>query len=481
MLNASRILVLLFISSIVFAQAPDRDVPPTSGPAPVFRLHGFARFKLSNGIPVVLYEKHGIPLVQINAIIRAGSMDEPPGKSGLATMTAAMMTEGAGGRDAFGVHEAIDYLGADLAVSAGYSTTGVTLNTPVGKLDSALAVMADVMRRPTFPPDELERKRKESLTALLEWRDEPRALASVLFSHLVYGSHPYGRLLIGTAQSIAAFTVADLKQFHAEYFGADKATFVAAGDIDPAALKEKLERAFGSWGPAQPSTAVPLAPVQQVESRRVYLVDKPGAEQSVIRIGCIGAARNTEDFYPLVVMNTVLGGSFSARLNHNLRETHGYTYGAGSEFDFRVEAGPFIASSSVQTPVTDSSLIEFMKELRAIREPIPDAEVKKARQYVALGYPSGFQTVGEIAGEMDDMVVFHLPESYFNDYIGKVLSVTEQQAHASAMKYIDPDKLVIVVVGDLAKIKDKIDALKLGPVSVVTVDEILGAAPALDR
>ena len=447
------------------AQMPDRTHPPAPGPVPVFHSNPIEHYRLSNGIEVLLYQKHGIPLVQVNAIVRTGIVDEPSDKPGLATMTAGLMMEGAGDRDAIGVHNAVDYLGADLSVDAGYHTFGIALNTPVGKLDSALALMADVILRPRFPMAELDRKKKETLTALLEWRDDPRTLAAVLFNKVLYAATPYGRMNIGTAEGIGSFTVDDLKAFHAKYFGANRATIVVAGDVTSSLMIPKLEHEFGGWKPAD-APAAPAFPVTQVPSTRVYLVDKPGAEQSEIIIGRVAASRMTDEFSALVVLNTILGGSFSSRLNHNLRETHGYTYGAGSAFDFRVEPGPFRASSSVQTRVTDSSLIEFMKELRAIREPVPESELKKARQYVALSYPAGFQTVGEIAGEMDNMVVFHLPDDYFNTYIGQILSVSEDQVRAAATKYIDPEKLAIVIVGDLSKIRESIEKLHMGPESV---------------
>ncbi|HEX9005646.1 MAG TPA: pitrilysin family protein, partial [Bacteroidota bacterium] len=205
----------LFIAMGALAQQPDRNAPPKLGPPPVLRLHEVQHLKLANGMPVLLYEKHTVPLVQINLVVRTGAVDDPPARPGLASMTAAMMMEGAGPRDALALADAIEYLGANLSTAAGYHTTGVSLNTPVARLDSALALMADVALRPTFPPAELERKRKERLTQLLQWRDEPRALASVIFNRLVYPAHPYGTPVVGTEASLRAFTPQDLRDYHA--------------------------------------------------------------------------------------------------------------------------------------------------------------------------------------------------------------------------------------------------------------------------
>ncbi|MGA9118761.1 MAG: pitrilysin family protein [Bacteroidota bacterium] len=474
----SVILLLVLFGRAGLSQIPDRSTPPVPGPRPEFHLKEIQHLTLSNGIPIILYEKHDVPMVQIDAVIRAGKVDEPPGKTGLATMTATMMMEGAGSRNALSLDDAIDYLGAQLSVDAGYHTYGVSLNTPVGKLDSALALMADVVLRPSFPDSELERRKDETLTALLQWRDEPRTLASVLFSKLLYGDDPYGTLLVGSVQTIQSFTVEDLRRFYQAQFGSNRAQFIVVGDVTAATVIPKLEALFGSWKQvgAEP---LPHPEGKQIEETRVYLVDKPDAPQSQIYIGRIGAPRTTPDFYSIVVLNTILGGSFTSRLNENLRETHGYTYGAGSVFDFRVEPGPFIAEAAVQTPKTDSALIEFMKELRNIRNPVPGDELQREKNYVALGFPSEFQTMNQIAGQLDAMVVFHLPDDYFDKYIDRISAVTAEAVEAAARKYIDPDKLVIVVVGDLSKIKERIAALNLGPIAVKTIDDVLGKAPVV--
>jgi zinc protease len=478
MKRSPSIIFLLLLATLGNAQTPDRSVPPVTGPRPAFHLHAIRHFVLSNGIPVLLYEKHDVPLVQINAVIRAGKVDEPAGKTGLATMTASMMTEGAGSRDALGLDDAIDYLGAQLSVDAGYHTFGVSLNTSAEKLDSALALMADVLLRPTFPDSELQRKKKETLTALLQWRDDPRAIASVLFASVLYGDHPYGTLMVGSPETIASFTVGDLHDFYAEHFGANRTAFIVVGDVTPAEVLSRLERLFGSWKKVGPEPAPP-AEGTQIDTTHLYLVNKPNAPQSEIYIGRLGAARTTPDFYTLVVLNTILGGSFTSRLNQNLRETHGYTYGAGSVFEFRVQRGPFVAEAAVQTQKTDSSLIEFMKELRAMQTPVPVAELAREKNYVALGFPSEFQTVSDIAAQLDGMVVFGLPDDYFDTYIDRILAVTGDEVQKAAARYLDPKKMAVVIVGDLSVIAPRINALHLGRVTIKTLDDVFGKAPMI--
>ena len=462
------------------AQKPDRSTPPAIGPTPSFTVAPLQRFTLSNGLPVVLLEKHQVPLVQINLLVQAGSVMDPAGKSGLAAMTAGMMMEGAGKRDALALADAIDVLGASIGSTAGPHTMAVRLHTPLSRLDSALALFADVALRPTFPAAELQRKKKDRLTAFLQWRDEPRALASSAFSNALYGDvHPYGFPSTGLEASVRNISEKDCAAFHAAWFRPNRATIVVVGDVTPKTIRPKLEAAFRGWKPGQ-ATAPALPPITQVGSRKIILVDKPGAAQTEIRIGRIGPRRVTDDYYALTVLNTILGGSFTSRLNDNLRERHGYTYGASSRFDFRVLQGPFLASSAVQSAVTDSALFQFMVELRRILEPFSDEETTRAKNYVALGYPGEFQSVAQIAVQVEEIVTYGLPVTTFNDYVGKILAVTPADLHRVAQAVFDPEKMVIVLVGDRAVIEKPVEQLKLGPIVQKRVEDVLGKAPVLD-
>ncbi len=474
------VLVFLSVMPGVFAQKPDRSAPPRPGPAPAFSVPAIEKFSLPNGLPVFLLEKHQVPLVQVNLLVQAGTVMDPPGKSGLANMTAAMMMEGAGSRDALALADGIDYLGARITSSAGQHAMALRLHTPVERLDSALALFADVALRPTFPAPELVRKKKERLTALLQWRDEARTLSTVMFNRMLYGDrHPYGLPVIGSETTLRGLTREDCANFHATWFRPNRAALIVVGDVTPADMREKLGAAFGAWKPG-PGDAPAPPPIRQVSGREIVLVDKPGAAQTEIRIGRVGVPRLTGDYHALLVMNTILGGSFTSRLNDNLREQHGYTYGASSAFDFRPLSGPFLASSAVQTAVTDSALIQFMKELRGIREPISDEEVERAKNYVALGFPADFQTVSQIAGQIEELVTYKLPDSTFNAFIGNIQAVTKEDVLRVARKTIDPDNLVIVLVGDRKIIEEPVRALKLGPIAHRTIDDVLGKAPVLE-
>ncbi len=467
--------------SLTSAQQPDRSKPPESGPPPILKLPPILHLKLSNGLPVVLLEKHTLPLVQMELIAMAGSAMDPPGKNGLANIAAAMMDEGAGSRDALQFADAIDFLGASISEFAGQHTSGVILHTPLSKLDSALSLFADIVLRPKFPAEELDRQRKERLTTLLEWHDEPRSVAGVLFNRILYGSeHPYGLPPIGNEKNLRAFRVDDLNMFHDTYYHPNNATLVVVGDVSASMILPKLEEAFGQWKPS-PVPRASWPPIRQVQERKIYLVDKPSAAQSEIRIGRIGVDRMTEDYYALIVMNTILGGSFTSRLNMNLREEHGYTYGAGSSFDFRPLAGPFVARAAVQTNVTDKALGEFMKELNRILDPVTDDELSRAKNYLTLRYPENFESIGQITAQLSDLVVFKLPDNYFENYTRHIVAVTKDNVQRVAKKYLDPEKVAIIIVGDRQQIQKGVDDLKLGPTQVMTVDDVLGSAPVLEE
>ena len=461
------------------AQEPDRTRPPQLGSPPTMQVPPIEHLELSNGLKVLLVEKHEVPLVQVNLLVMAGSVMEPAGRVGLASMTADMLDEGAGPRSALELADAIDFLGADISIDAGRHTAVVSLNTPLSKLDDALHLMADIALRPTFPAEELDRLRKQRLTTLTQWHDEPRDVANVLFDQILYGQdHPYGRPTLGNENSLKAMRVRDLKKFHKSCYRPNNATLIVAGDVTAESILPRLEKAFGKWKKRKVRT-LSWPAVEQVTERKIYLVDRPGAPQSEIRLGRIGVSRPTDDYFAIVVMNTILGGSFTSRIMQNLREEHGYTYGARSSFAFRPLPGPFLASSAVQTEVTDKALVEFMKELKGILTPVPDEELTKARNFLALRFPERFQTVSAIARQLADLTIYGLPDDYFNTYTERILSISVKEVARVAEKYIDPARIAIIVVGDREQVEEGLRALDYGPVELLTVKDVLGEIPQL--
>ena len=460
------------------AQTVDPTARPALGPAPTFHAPAVERFTLSNGLPVLFVAKPGVPVAQVNLLVRSGATSDLERLGGLATLTADAMDEGAGALSALELADAVDFLGVSLSTQAGLEAMSVRLHAPVSKLDEALPLMADVALRPTFPEAELERLRASRLTALAQIRDEPRSLASLVYDRTLYGdTSPYGRSTAGTPASTRAITRADVVRFHDAVLRPSNAALVVVGALDRSAITPTLERLFGAaaWPdrPAPPRAVVP-APTQ-VARRSVVLVDKPGAAQTVVRIGRIGAARSTPDYDALEVLNTILGGSFTSRLNQNLRETHGYTYGARSGFDFRSVPGPFTASADVQTAVTGPALTEFFNELRGILQPIPAAELSKATNYVALSFPEPFESVRGTAAMVGDLYLDDLPLDTYAGFTGRVRALTAADLARVARASIDPDKVAVVVVGDRSVIEADVRALDLGPVEVLSIDDVLGA------
>jgi zinc protease len=357
----------------------------------------------------------------------------------------------------------------------------VRLHVPVARLGDALPIMGDVVERPTFPKDELERQRQQRLTSILQGRDDPATIGAVAYARVLYGqTHRFGTPQFGTAATVKTMTPEDLKAFYTAAYRPDNAVLLAVGDIAAASVVPQIEKTFGQWKPAgaaKPSSKLPEAP--QHATRQIYLVDKPGAAQSQIRIGWIGVPRSTPDYFPIQVMNTILGGSFSSRLNMNLREQHGYTYGASSQFDMRTSAGPFVAAAGVQTDKTADALKEFFNELNGILKLVPAEELARAKNYIALRYPGTFETTSDISRRLEDAIVYHLPDDYFSKYVQNIQAVAAADVQRVAQKYINPEKLAIVVVGDRQKIEAPIKALSLAPIRIMTVDEVFGPPPTM--
>ncbi|HEY7790568.1 MAG TPA: pitrilysin family protein [Vicinamibacterales bacterium] len=460
------------------AQQPDRTTPPPPGPLRPLHLPAIETRTLANGLPVWIVEEHQVPVAQVNVLIRAGGANDPAGKYGLASFTASLLEDGAGSRSALEIADALDFLGADLRSVSSFDATSIRLHVPVEHLADALPVMADVAERPTFPTEELERARRALLTSILQARDNPTSLATAAFPRLLFGaSSRYGTPDFGTAATVQAFTADDLRGFYSAWYRPANASLIVVGDVTPERVLPLLERSFGQWNVAgQAPTATAVARAAEPAHRQIYLVDKPGAAQSEIRIGWIGVPRSTPDFFSITVMNTLLGGSFSSRLNQNLREKHGYTYGAGSGFDMRLGAGPFLAAAAVQTDKTAPALQEFFNEFNGMLQPMSASEVERARHYVALRFPGGFQATGDIARRLEDLAIFNLPMDFYEHYQERIEQVTPAQVEEAAHKYIQPGHFIVVVVGDRQKIEAGIEALKLGPITQVSADQILGPA-----
>jgi zinc protease len=464
------------VTGVTAQQAPDRSKPPALGPVPALKLPPVEKRTLSNGLQVWIMGVHKVPTVHLELTFRAGLAADPPEKFGLASLTADMLDEGAGTRNALEIADAVDFLGAGLTASADVDASYVDLHVPVARLADALPIMADIVARPTFPDAELKRLREERLASLLETEDDPELLIRVAFPRVVFGAkHRYGTPSVGTAASLKGMTVADLKAFHASHYRPGNAVLVVAGDVTANTIVPLLERALGGWkGPVTPAAKdTPAGDAPQLTARRVFLIDKPGAAQSQIRIGWVGVPRSTPDYFALRVLNTILGEAFTSRLNTNLREVHGYAYGASSRFDMRLSPGPFYAAAGVQTDKTVEALKEFFNELTRIHEPVPAEELEKAKNYLALQMPRNFETTRATANSLAQAYVYNLPAAYYATYGDHVRAVTAADVKRVADKYIQPDKFAVVIVGDRKTIEPGLKALNLGTLTVIEPSEIM--------
>jgi len=448
------------------AQAVDRSKPPELAPPPALKLPGVQTTVLPNGLTLAVVEMHKVPVVDVQLLIDAGAARDPSGAPGLATFTATMLQQGAGARSALDVADEAAFLGAQLGTAAGFDGSSASIHVPKRRLEAALDLLADVVLRPAFADSEIARQRELRAAQLVQQRDEPVSVANIAFPAIVYGrEHPYGHPLNGTDSATARLARESVAEFYRTYYRPNGARILVVGDVTLAEARRLIAARFGGWERGDVPTFPSPAAAPPTAARTVYLIDKPGAAQSVVRIGHLGPARTTPDWFALEVLNTILGGAFTSRLNQNLRETRGYTYGAFSQFVPRRLSGAFVALASVVTAKTDSALIEFLKELRRIRdETVAPAELAKAKAYLTLGLPGDFETTGGAAARFRELLSLDLPLDYYDRYVDRINAVTAADVQRVARRYIDPDRFDIVVVGDQTKIEAGIKALNEGPI-----------------
>lgn len=456
-------------ASVARAQV-DRNKPPELGPPPVLHLPPVVVRELGNGLKLMIVARHNLPVADFVLVVPTGATSSPADKAGIAGLVANMLTEGTTTRNSLQIADQIAYLGISLSSASGWDATTVRLSTPTAQLDSALALFADVSLHASFPSTEFARVKKERLTTLLQLKDRGPAIASLIYPTVLYGrDNPYGRPAIGTDASVTMMTTADLVAFYQAHFAPNGATLIAVGDVTPAEVEQKVSALFGGWL----RRTVPVAVVgasRVAPATTIYLIDKPDAAQSSFRIGLVGVPRSTPDYFPITVMNTVLGGSFASRLNEDLREDKGYTYGATSQFDMRKYAGPFTAAAEIVSAKSDSALIEFMKQLRGIRDTVPTNELNKTKRYLQLELPSAFETTGGIATRLSDVALYRLPLDYYDHVVDAIGAVTQREVQGVAARYIDPSHFTVVIVGDRKSIEGPIRALNIGSMVFLDID-----------
>jgi zinc protease len=447
----------------------DRTRAPQPGPPRPYHFPHVTRRTLENGLKILIAESHAAPLASVRAMVRSGADHDTAEVAGLASLTADLLDEGAGGRDGVALAEELGLLGASLGTGADWDASYVSVDVLSRNIEAALAIFADVVCRPQLPADALERVREERLMELLQQRDEPAAIAAKRFSGLIYGTGTYGNSVSGNPESVARITLDHARNFYRRHFLPNNTAIIVAGDVDAEKVIATLESLFGGW-PRGEEPPRPVVKPQEYDQCRIYLIDRPTAVQSEIRIGHLGVARSCGDYFPLSVMNALLGGVFNSRINMNLRERHGYTYGARSTFAFRRQAGPFVVAAPVRNEVTRESVEEVFAELRRIRTgDVEERELADVKSYLMGVFPATVQSSSDIAGRLLDMELYDLPHDYFDRYRDNIGAVGKDDIAAVANKYIDPDRALVVIVGNASQIREPLGTLGL-PIHEMDID-----------
>ena len=446
---------------------------PRPGPAAPRSYH-FPRFErriLANGLRIVVAPVTKLPLVTAMALIEAGATTEPEGKEGLAALTAQMLLEGAAEMDGAALAERFESIGASVESYADWDVTAVTLSALSERLPQALALVRDLLRAPAFPEREVSRLREERLAQLLQQLAEPRGLADEQFSRAVYEAGArYALPSDGSTVTVGTLTVEDVRAFYTARYRPAATTLVFAGNVTMADASALAESLFGDWSGEPPRDAGRARDAAQ-PGRLLRVVAKTDAPQSEVRVGHVGLSRSAPDYFDVVVMNAVLGGLFSSRINLNLRETHGYTYGAFSAFEWRRDAGPFVVHTAVKSEVTAESVREIMTEIDRMREEeITADELTLATSYLDGVFPIRYETTAAIAGALANLVIYELPDDFYDEYRQHVRAVTTEGVLRAAVSHLHPEHLRIVLVGDPAMIVGPVSEIAGMPADVIAAD-----------
>jgi predicted Zn-dependent peptidase len=437
----------------------DRTTAPAPGPPRPYRFPHVTRETLPNGLRLLIAEHRNAPIAALRTLVKSGADHDTRELAGLASITADLLDEGAGSRDAIKLAEDVGILGGALGTGSDWDASYVSLDVLSRNMEPSVDILGDVSFRATLPPDGLERARSERLMEILQQRDEPAAIAGKRFAGLLYGSGAYGNSVIGSAESVARIALDDVRRFYAAHYLPNASSVVISGDVDTAAAIALATKTFGSWKRGE-EPARPVVTPQSIPESRIYLIDRPTAVQSEIRVGHLGVARSSGDYFPISVMNSLLGGVFNSRINLNLREQHGYTYGARSTWAFRRLEGPFVVSAPVRNEVTRESVNEVLNELRRIRTgDVEDRELDDTKSYLMGVFPATVQSASDIASRLLDMELYGLPEDYFDRYRENIAAITKDDIARVARKYIDPDRALIVIVGNASQVREPLGTL----------------------
>ena len=447
--------------------APPAEPRPQATKPREYRFPPFERRSLPNGTGLLIATAPKLPLVTVLALVDAGAVADPEGQDGLAVLTARAIAEGTRSADGAALIERFERLGTALETSADWDAAVLRLTVQREHLEAALALLGEVLVYPIFPEREVERLKQERLAEILQQRAEPRGLADEMLARFLYADESrYSKPEGGSAASVAALTATDVARFYRTRYRPRATTIVLAGDIVPDEAERLAARALDPWI-GDPVARVEIAAEPRFGERGIHLVSRPDAPQSELRVGQIGPPRSHPRYFPATVMNAVLGGLFSSRINLNLREAHAYTYGAFSGFEWRRGPGPWAASTAVRSDVTGDATRETLDEILRIRKQmITLEELSLATSYLDGVFPIRYETTVAIASALANLHVYDLPDDYYDTYRTRIRAVTGADVLESAQKDLDPEHMQVVVVGDPAAIRGPLERLEFGPVKV---------------
>lgn len=453
---------------------PTRREPPATGPDQPVVFPPVARIRLANGLAVWFVERRQLPFVTVLLLVPAGSAIDPIGLPGVASLTADMLDEGAAGLSAIGIQEAFGRLGTTLDTEAGSDAVILSLSVLPRHAAEACALLAEVVIRPRLAIGDFERVRTLRLNRLQQLRNSPSSVADQAFVHAVFGAHPYGHQPWGLTQAIERMRLEDVTHLHEAAYRPASCTMMVVGSLESTDVARIAASAFGAWKMEEPEMkTVPTPfPAPPSSASRVILVDRPGAAQTELRIGHVAVPRSTPDYHALVLLNAILGGQFVSRINLNLREQKGYTYGAHTAFDFRRMAGSFVLQTSVETDSTADAVGESLSEISAIGGDRPPTaqEVVFGRATLTRGYVRSFETTGQVGRALAQLAMYGLPDDTFDRFVPVVNAVEAGELTSAAQRHLHPDQLVVVAVGDRATVESGLASLGLGDPVVTTVD-----------
>jgi zinc protease len=449
------------------AASPPKTKRPEPGPRRDYHFPRFERRKLENGLELIVAPVTKLPLATVAVLVDAGSVCDPSGREGTAQLVAKLLIEGTEKSDGAELADRFEQLGASIDAHADWDAAVITVTALSDRMPAAFDLLGEVLRTPAFRQREVERLKAERLAELLQLRAEPRGLADELFSRFLYTpASRFARPEGGDERSVESIERDQLLAFYETRYVPAAVTVIVAGDVTSARAEELTRRALGDWRAAAPEP-VTGDDLPARRDRAVHIIAKPDAPQSELRIGHVGIPRNHPDFFPVNVMNAVLGGLFNSRINLNLREAHGYTYGAFSSFEWRRQAGPFAVHTAVKSDVTDAAAREILGEIDRIRAvAISPDELSLATSYLEGVFPIRFETTTAIASALASVALHGLPDDYYDRYRDRVRAMTTERILEAAQRYLHPDALQMVVVGDPAAIRAPLEAMHFGPVTL---------------